>query len=552
MVICRNVTDYLTWCAEHPDKINEERKLLFKNIVFPTLLRDDVVFDEKTYEACIAYSEHWYYPLFPYQKFIYAFFFMYIDDTPLFRTILVAMGRGNGKDGMMMPLCNFLQTPLYGVENYHIDIVANAEAVAQDSFNVVHGMLEEHEDAFQDKFDWTKEEIVNTETKSKLRFNTSNAKTKYGRQMGMVLFNEYHTYEDYSQINTFTSRLGKIKHPRIVIITTNGYVRGGPLDQLLDVCAGILNGEPNVLKYFPFICKIDSDEEIDKPECWEKANPSMEFRPVLKQAIHDDYLNMQKFPSMRAEFITMRLNLPRRDESMTVASWEKILRTTYDDPIKQIPRFIPDLADQLSVVGIDFADRRDFAAATCIFKIDGVIYRKGKTWINRNSPFFEDIKFPFDAIGQPGFQDFEIVSTPVIDAFEIVRWVVEQMKHYRVVKIIMDSYKYRMMKQAFDSFGISAEDKQNPYGLLRMIRNFPSVMAMTSPVIEAYFAEELIVSEDSALWRWSTNNTGVKIDGNGNKSYFKIDPLYRKNDTFMSFAAAMSEESMLDINVVYV
>ena len=34
---------------------------------------------------------------------------MYVDDVPLFTTIIILMGRGNGKDGFIMPLMNFFQ-----------------------------------------------------------------------------------------------------------------------------------------------------------------------------------------------------------------------------------------------------------------------------------------------------------------------------------------------------------------------------------------------------------------------------------------------------------
>ena len=67
-----------------------------ENIVKPTLKREDVVFDEETYNKCIRFSERWFYKLFLYQKFIYAFVFMYDkNDIPIFRTYIIEMGRGN-------------------------------------------------------------------------------------------------------------------------------------------------------------------------------------------------------------------------------------------------------------------------------------------------------------------------------------------------------------------------------------------------------------------------------------------------------------------------
>lgn len=236
-ITCKEIDEYLAYVEAYPNKINEDRKLLVKNIVLPILGRKDIKFDEKTYQKCLKYCEKNYYFLFSYQKFVYAFVFMYDkNDSPLFPNILIFMGRGNGKDGFIMPLMNFLQTPLYGIKNYHIDIIANNESQAKDSFKVVYEMIEDHAQKFKTKFYWTKELIKNYSTRAELRYNTSNAKTKDGKKSGALLFNEYHAYEDYEQIKVFESQQGKIKHPRTFIITTNGKVRGGPLDDLLDLC----------------------------------------------------------------------------------------------------------------------------------------------------------------------------------------------------------------------------------------------------------------------------------------------------------------------------
>ena len=76
-----------------------------------------IFFNIKTYYACIEYVERYYYPLFPYQKFIYAFFFTYENDKVVFNMFLVLIGRGNGKDGLMAPLIIFLQTKKYSDKN---------------------------------------------------------------------------------------------------------------------------------------------------------------------------------------------------------------------------------------------------------------------------------------------------------------------------------------------------------------------------------------------------------------------------------------------------
>lgn len=548
MIVCKEINDYIEFAKKHPKKINKFRKLLIKNIVKPTLKRDDVFFDEDTYYKCLKYCENNYYPLFPFQKFIYAFAFMYVDDNPLFSTFIILMGRGNGKDGMMMPLMNFLQTPMYGVKGYHIDIVANNEKQAKDSFGVVYDMLDDHDKKFKKMFYWSKEKIVNYKTKAELRYNTSNAGTKDGKKGGAILFNELHAYENYDQINVFTSQLGKVKHARTIIITTQGYVRDGPLDDYIQVCKDILETGENELGYFPFLCCLDDKKEVDNPEMWEKANPSMAFRPTLKTQIHKDYLEMKRLPNKRAEFMTKRMNLPDRNDAVTVATWENILRTTYEDIERKTPRLAPDLAGKNCIIGIDYADIRDFASAGLLFKVgDEYIWRQ-HTWICRNSPFYDGIKFAdnFKLCGQYEYEDFEIVDKKSLSVADIVNWCIEQMSIYNVQKIVMDTYRFSLFRECFEQNGFQQETKKNPLGLIRMIKKLESINTLAAPVIEKAFTDNKINFGQSAIMRWYTNNTSVSMDKYGNKSYGKIEPKLRKNDGFMAFVAAVSAENLLD------
>lgn len=109
MIYCKEIDDYLKYYEDNKHLFNEERKLLIENIVKPTLKREDIFFDKDKYYKCLRFVERWYYKLFPFQKFLYAFVFMYKNDIPVFRTFVILEGRGNGKDGFIVPLCIFSQ-----------------------------------------------------------------------------------------------------------------------------------------------------------------------------------------------------------------------------------------------------------------------------------------------------------------------------------------------------------------------------------------------------------------------------------------------------------
>ena len=175
--------------------------------------------------------------------------------------------------------------------------------------------------------------------------------------------------------------------------------------------------------------------------------------PDLKEQILYDYKEMLKMPSKKAEFLTKRMNLPARNEDVTVASWENIQRACYIDIEKKIERPVPeDIANHPCVIGIDYADIRDFASAGVLFKIDDEIIWRQKTWICRSSPFFESIKFPMvDNQGNEGFIDYEIVDEQSLSVHAIVDWCVEKMLQYDVRKIVMDMYRFKLFREAFES-----------------------------------------------------------------------------------------------------
>ena len=557
LITCKEITDYIAYCNKHKKWINEDRRLLIDNIVKPMLKRKDLFFDKEMYELCIRYCESNYYPLFPYQKFIYAMVFIYTDEDklfPMFRKFIVLEGRGNGKDGFIAPLANFLQTPMHGVDMYHIDIVANCESQAEDTFKVVYRMLESNRSKFKGKFTVTKELIVNNKTHSELRFNTSNADTKDGKQIGMIVFNELHAYKDNSQINVFESAQGKVREARVFVITTQGYVRDGPLDETLGVCREILRSGDNQLGYFPFLCAIDDESDVDNREAWHKSNPSLEYMKILAHQIELDYIEMKKFPSKRAEFMTKRMDFPAIKQEDTITDWNNILACCYDDIKLRTPRATQNTEGQPAVVGIDYADIQDFASVGVLTKADnGEFIWRQHTWINARSKKFEQIKFPIANIGQKEFQDFEVIDAPTIPIDAMVDYIDKNYAtKYDVKKIAMDTYRYTLFKIEFSQRGFTIESKDNPTGVVRLIRKLGAATGIIAPFIELCFADHKINFGSSAIMRWYTNNVSVITDKFGNKQFGKIEPVLRKTDGFMAFDVAMFCKEELEQPVFYV
>lgn len=85
-----------------------------------------------------------------------------------------------GKNGYLAFEDFALVTPINGTKHYNIDLFAMAEDQAKATFEDIYEILDGNEAYFKKFFRWTKEEIENLATKSKIRYHTSAPKTKDG------------------------------------------------------------------------------------------------------------------------------------------------------------------------------------------------------------------------------------------------------------------------------------------------------------------------------------------------------------------------------------
>lgn len=532
MINHKNIDEYITYVRDNPDATCKYIKQLINNICKPVLEDETVFFDVETYEAYVQYTEKHYMTLFPYQKFRDAFVFMYRDDIPVFDTFITEMGRGNGKTTGCMPLMNFLQTPLYGVKNYHIDIIANNEDQAKKDFNIVYEMLEANKGTFKSKFYWTKEVIKNRVTRAELRYNTSKSETKDGKESGALLFDEYHAYQNYDQINVFGPQLGKIKHPRTFIITTQGFVREGPLDDTLNLSKDILETGENDLGYFPMLFELDEREEYKDPSKWIKANPSIEYMPVLKRQIEKDYAEMQRIPAKKSAFLSKRMNLVETGTEAAVAEWQLIADTNKE---------IPDLRGWSCTVGVDYSRTTDWMAVNLHFRKGDQRYDINKAWMCSASADIPRIKAPWqDWIKEPDM--LEYVDAVEIHPSIVANYIHEMGKIYNIAMVAIDSYRYTLLSDALAKIGISRERKN-----LMLVKQTDIIKIV--PVIDRCFLHGYFHWGNNPVLRWAANNTKLISYGRdvgadkGSFVYAKIERHSRKNDPFMALVASMVPEN---------
>lgn len=474
--------------------------------------------------------------LLPWEMFALALVHCYYrsDDTLVFSEFLIVMGRGNGKNGFISGLAWYLSTHYHGIEQYNIDIIANSEDQAKTSFNDIYDVLDRTWNKSKKFFYKSKELIKNLKTRSYIKYNTSNARTKDGKRSACLIFDEIHEYENSDSIKVFRSGFGKRKHSRMFSITTNGYVREGVLDDKLAIANDVLNGEIPNSRLCPLIYKLDSDEEADNPDMWEKANPSLPYMPLLKLEIEQENIDRKYDKSVELDFFTKRMNLPRAGQELPVTEWENIKATANEA--------VPDFSGWKCTVGIDYASLRDWASVNFHFKDGNKRYDISHSWLCVRSPDIGRIKAPWREWADRG------LVTPVDDVEIspdlISGYIEKQAQKYCVLKIALDNFRYALLKESLEKIGFTPERKT-----LHMVR--PSDIMRVQPVIDSCFNNGYFVWGEQPPLRWATNNTKLVRAGKstgtdtGNFYYAKIEAKSRKTDPFMALAASMVVEDEL-------
>lgn len=524
------VQDYIDIVERGEVETCEEQKQLIAYVkdVFAT---EKLKYDMTQIEKYLSYQKYFPFQLFEWEIFCFVLFVCIFrtDGTPRWSDFFGYMGRGAGKNGFLSFLCFCLTTETNGVAYYDVDICATSEDQAKTSFFEIYDILEtpKFNKLFKKHFRWNKTEIQNIKTRSTIKFRTNNAKGKDGLRSGIVVFDEVHAYENWENINVFTTGLGKKPHPRRIYITTNGDVREGPLDELLKKARKILNREVPDNEFLPFLCQLDSDQDVHDKKNWAKANPSLPYLPNLRKEIEKEYADFCEDPIIHSVFMTKRMNRPQGRKDTEVASWENILKTNAE---------LPDLEGQTCMCGIDFSKTTDFVSAFLLFKQNEKYYGIHHSWFCTASNDKHRIQYPLHEAAERGL--LTIVNDVEIDASLIAGWIKDMNDIYHIDKIAVDSYRYSILSKELSKIGYEAKEKK-----VKMIR--PSDIMLVQPKIHSWFVSNKIIWGDDSLMRWYTNNTKLEPAPNNNFKYGKIEPKSRKTDGFMAFVAAATLEEEL-------
>ena len=512
----------------------KEQELMIKNIIKPVLNRDDIRVNDEKIEKGLSLQKYFDFELNDWEKFLFACIvgIEFADGSEcFFNDIRAYLGRGSGKNGFISFLAFYFLSPYHGIKGYNVELMANSEDQSKMSFNDVYEIIKhpdkENAKAIKANYSATKKVITGLKTKSTLKFNTSSKKGKDSKRTGCVIFDEKHEYTDADQqnINTLSSGLGKMPHARIITISTDGHVRGQVFDREKEESREILAEYDPDNRTLVFWCKLDSEDEWNNPKMWAKAIPSLSypgFESIFRR-IKTEVKTMKNHMDYFSEFMAKRMNCPVGNKDVEVATWDNIMATNQD---------MIDWHNKVVIGAVDYAKTDDFVGCVLICEYKGKIYVKQHTFICSACRDLPGVKAPLEKWAKAG--DCEFIDKVEVPPEMVANWFKAQKKKYKLKINLMcfDNYRYALMRRAFEEIGFTSGKD----GKIKLTR--PNDIGRVVPVINSLFINHNLVVGDVPIFRWMINNTKKYNSGN-NILYGKIEPIYRKTDTFLAFACGM-------------
>ena len=201
-------------------------------------------------------------------------------------------------------------------------------------------------------------------TASKYTPLAAEGSTLDGLNVHFAVIDELHAHKTRAVYDVIDTARGAREQSLLWNITTAGTDRSGICYERRTHATKVLDGVITDPALFGIIYTIDDADDPFQPSSWAKANPNW-GKSVLEDDMVAAARKAEAMPSSLANFLTKRLNVWVNGESawMDMRAWERCAQAglSLDDVPEGTPVWM----------GLDLAQKRDFAALVAVFQQDG-------------------------------------------------------------------------------------------------------------------------------------------------------------------------------------
>ena len=430
------------------------------------------------------------------------------DGTDRFRRILLLIARKNTKS----ETCSALGLTELVTGSDGEDIVCssnddNQANILYEAINTMRLMIDPKQ-----KDTWKNQQHIRCNFNGSKVFKLSErTRNKEGRNIDFAVIDEVHEMKDNAIVKPIEQSQSLKPNPKLIMITTEGFVNDGFLDEELRRARRILNGEDDSLaavRYLPWLYTQDSEQEIwQNEESWQKSNPTL---GTVKRL---DWLQEQVDLARHSK--TDRMFTLAKDFNVKVNDSEAWLLAEMLDYSATFD--MEDLRGSLAVGGVDLAETTDMCSAKVLMMraADKTKYIKQMYWIPESKlENADDSEAGAKYVEWAKQGLLRIVEGNEVDVSQVADWFAEQYKDYGI----------RLFKCGYDArFAKPFLEKMDAYGFETEII-YQNRFVLTSPMrlVEAELRDQVINYNNNAIDRWCLQNTSVQLFNTGHIMPIKI------------------------------
>lgn len=315
----------------------------------------------------------------------------------------------------------------------------------------------------------------------------------------------------------------KIDDYLIVAISSEGTVRNAIGDTIKMQLMKILRGELDQPWVSIWYYKLDSIDEVGKPEMWLKANPNL-GKTVGYETYQRDVDNIEKSPHERNDTLAKRFGLPMEGQTYFF-SYEEI----------QVHEGHHDFWKMPCALGGDLSQGDDFCAFTFLFPLsDGSFGVKTRNYISQLT--FDKLPAAMHSKYEEFIREGSLV---VMDCT-----VLDMMQVYDDLDAHITEMEYDVRCFGYDPYNAKDfvarwESENGPFGIEKVIQGARTESVPLGELKK--LSEERMLIFDEVLMTFAMGNCIAVEDNNGNRKLLKkryeqkIDAVAAMLDAYVAY-----------------
>lgn len=314
----------------------------------------------------------------------------------------------------------------------------------------------------------------------------------------------------------------KIEDYLIIATSSEGTVRNGSGDTIKMELMDILKGEyinPHVSIWW---YKLDSIDEVGRPEMWLKANPNLE-KTVKYETYQLDVERAEKAPATRNDILAKRFGIPMEGY-------------TYFFPYDEtLPHRHREFWGMPCSMGVDLSQGNDFCSFTFLFPLSsGAFGVKTRNYISSLTlmKLPGAMRLKYDEFLEEG--SLIVLEGTILDMVEVYEDLDEHItkREYDVRCLGFDPYNAKDFIERW-------VDENGPFGVEKVIQGAKTESVPLGELKN--LSEERMLLFDEKLMTFAMGNCIVMEDTNGNRKLLKkryeakIDSVSAMMDAFVAY-----------------